>query len=67
MDMMKQLEEKGLGEIMDGTWYGGLMYVDDIVLLAKTGAELQKMLDVVGHYMHRSGGFVSMHGRAKRR
>ena len=50
MDMMKQLEERGLGVIMDGTWCGGLMYADDIVLLAETGAELQEMLDVVGHY-----------------
>ena len=48
--MMKQLEERGLGVIMDGTWCGGLMYADDIVLLAETGAELQEMLDVVGHY-----------------
>ena len=50
MDMMKQLEERGLGVIMDGTWCGGLMYADDIVLLAETSAELQEMLDVVGHY-----------------
>ena len=46
MDMMKELEEKGLGVIMDGIWCGGLMYADDIVLLAETGDELQ---DVVGH------------------
>ena len=50
MDMMKQLEKRGLGVIMDGTWCRGLMYADDIVLLAETGAELQEMLDVVGHY-----------------
>ena len=50
MDMMKQLEKRGLGVIMDGTWCGGLMYADDIVLLAETSAELQEMLDVVGHY-----------------
>ena len=50
MDMMKQLEEKGLGVKMDGIWCGGLMYADDIVLLAETGDELQGMLDVVGHY-----------------
>ena len=35
---------------MDGIWCGGLMYADDIVLLAETGDELQEMLDVVGHY-----------------
>ena len=46
MDMMKQLEEKCLGVIMDGMWCGGLMYADDIILLAETG-ELQEMLDVV--------------------
>ena len=40
MDMMKQLEENGFGVIMDGTWCGGLMYADDIVLLAETGTEL---------------------------
>ena len=50
MDMMKQLEEKGLRMKMDGIWCGGLMYVDDIVLLAETGDKLQEMLDVVGYY-----------------
>ena len=48
MDMMKQLEEKGLGVKMDRIWCGGLM--DGIVLLAETGDELQERLDVVGHY-----------------
>ena len=35
---------------LDPPLCGGLMYADDIVLLAETGDELQEMLDVVGHY-----------------
>ena len=35
MEMLKDLEEKRLGIKVDGTWYGGLLYVDDIVLLAR--------------------------------
>lgn len=49
MGMIEELEGKGLGVMMDGTWCGGLMCADD-VLLAETAAELQKMLDVVGQY-----------------
>ena len=30
MDMMKQLEEKGLGVKMDGIWCGGLMYAETL-------------------------------------
>ena len=35
---------------MEGTWYGGLLYADHIVLLARDQMELQVMLDVVGKY-----------------
>ena len=41
---------KGFGS--DNGWNslcGSLMYADDIVLLVEKDAELQKMLDVVGH------------------
>ena len=50
MGMMEELEGKGLGVMMDGTWCGGLMCADDIVLLAETATELRKMLDLVGQY-----------------
>ena len=52
MGMMEQLEEKSLGVKMEGTWCGGLMYADDVVLMAESSAELQEMLDVVGRYAH---------------
>ena len=32
---------------MEGTWCGGLLYVEDIVLLARDLVELQVMKDVV--------------------
>ena len=53
MGMMEQLEDKRLGVKMDGTWCGGLMYADDIVLMAESSAELQEMLDMVGSYAQR--------------
>ena len=42
---------RGFGS--DNGWnlvWGSDVYLDDIVLLVETGAELQEMLDVVGHY-----------------
>ena len=39
-----------MGIEIDGTWCSGLLYVDDIVLLACDQIELQVMLDVVGKY-----------------
>ena len=35
---------------MEGTWCGGLLDVDDIVLLVGDQVELQVMLDEVGKY-----------------
>ena len=40
MEMLKDLEEKRLGIEVDGTWCGGLMYANDIVLLARDKVEL---------------------------
>ena len=51
--MMEQLEDKRLGVKMDGTWCGGLMYADNVVLMAGSSAELQEMLDIVGRYRQR--------------
>ena len=45
--MLKDLEEKRLGIVVDGTWYGGLLYADDVALLARDHVELYVMLDVV--------------------
>ena len=39
-----------LGIKVEGTWCGGLLYADDIVLLERAQVELQVMLDVVGKY-----------------
>ena len=35
---------------VSGVWCGALLYADDIVLIAESGEELQKMLDMVGRY-----------------
>ena len=31
-------------------WCGALLYADDVVLLAESSDELQKMLDMMGQY-----------------
>ena len=40
MEMLKDLEEKRLGIEVEGTWCGGLLCADDIVLLAEGGGEV---------------------------
>ena len=50
MEVLKDLEGKRLGIEVDRTWCGGLLYADDIVLLARDQVELQVILDVVGQY-----------------
>ena len=50
MDLAEELERKGLGVTIKGRWLGACFFADDIVLLARSGEELQKMLDVVGDY-----------------
>jgi len=51
MGMMEQLEDKRLGVKMDGTWCGGLMYADDMLMAESIiSAELQEMLNMVGRY-----------------
>ena len=53
MGMVEELEKKGVGVKVDGMWCGALLYADDIVLIADSSAELQKMLDVVGGYANK--------------
>ena len=50
IELLKDLEEKRLGIEVEGTWCGGLLYANDIVLLARDQVELQVMLDVVEKY-----------------
>ena len=50
MDLPEELERKGFGITVKGRWLGTCFFADDIVLLARSGEELQKMLDVVGDY-----------------
>ena len=37
---VEELEKVGIGVKVDGMWCGALLYADDIVLIAKSGAEL---------------------------
>ena len=39
-----------MGVGLGGVWCGGLLYADDIVLIAGSEEELQRMLNVVGLY-----------------
>ena len=48
MEMLKDLEERRLGNNVEGTWCGGLLCADDIVLLARDQVKLQVILDLVG-------------------
>ena len=50
MGMVEELERENLGVKVSGVWCGALLYADDIVLIAESGEELQKMLDMVGRY-----------------
>ena len=51
METLKDLGGKRLRIEVEGTWGGGLLYADDIGLLAGDQEELQLMLDVVGKYV----------------
>ena len=50
MGMVEELEDRGLGVKEEEEWCGALLYADDIVLLAESPDELQRMLDTVGEY-----------------
>ena len=50
MGMVEKLEEEGLGVKQGDYWCGALLYADDVVLLAESPDELQKMLDMMGQY-----------------
>ena len=47
---MKDLEGRGLGIEVEGTWCGRWLCVDDIGLLGRDEKELKVMLDVMGEY-----------------
>ncbi len=50
MGMVEKLEEGDLGVKEGEEWCGALLYADDIVLLAESPKELQRMLDTMGQY-----------------
>ena len=50
MGMVEKLEEEGLGVKEGEYWCGALLYADDIVLLAESSDELQRMLNLMGQY-----------------
>ena len=49
-DLLLLLRRKGLGCYVAGVWMGGLLYVDDLALLAPTREILAKMLSVVEEF-----------------
>ena len=53
MGMAEELKRAQLGVKLQGCWCGALMYANDVVLVADSGAELQAMLDVVEAYVSR--------------
>ena len=53
MGMAEELERAQQWVKLEGCWYGALMYADDAVLVADSGAELQAMLDVAEAYVLR--------------
>ena len=52
--LMRALRESGLGVRFRDTWVGGLMLMDDLVLLASSRAELSEMLAVVYTWCHQN-------------
>ena len=52
--IVEKLEEEGLGVKEGDYWCGALLYADDVVLLAESPDELEKMLDMMGHNLLRS-------------
>ena len=53
MDLAVELERKGLGVRVNGTWMGTCCFADDIVLLGDSEGELKSMLNVVAEYARR--------------
>ena len=53
MDLADELERRGLGVKVKGTWMSACFFADDIVLTAESGKKLQCMLDVVYKYAKR--------------
>ena len=51
MGMVEELERAQLGVKFEDHWYGTLMYMDDIMLVADLGMELLNMLEVVQPYV----------------
>ena len=50
-DLAKKIKDLQLGVDIDGTKYCILMYADDVVLMAESENDLQKMLDTVYTWM----------------
>ena len=44
--LIKRLDHSNLGCRIDGVYFGSLLYADDIVLLATSLCDLQKILDI---------------------
>ena len=53
MDLAGELERRGPGVKISGTWMGVCFFADDIVLLAESGGQLQSMLDEASKYAER--------------
>ena len=51
--LAKEINKKGIGVSVGSRRVRLLLYADDIVLLAETSKDLQKMLDVVTEYSKR--------------
>ena len=50
MEMVEELESKGIGIKVEESYCGALLFADDIVLLAESEEELEKMVDSVAGY-----------------
>lgn len=52
-DAASMLEEMEVGLRYEGRWMGLMLYADDMVLLARSGDELQRMIDLMVEFSHR--------------
>ena len=52
-DLLRELENSGLGVSIDGDYCGAPMYADDLALIASSPSDLQKMLDITEEYANK--------------